>query len=84
MLDAYRSLSMEIFVAAMTFKNFMFFGFAYFINAWIADYGPRKMFIVCGTVNVGLLVTAIPIYIFGKRIRAFYSRHDILKVFGLK
>jgi hypothetical protein len=62
----------------------MFFGFAYFINNWIADYGPRRMFIVCGSVNVGLLVTALPIYIFGKKIRAYYSRHDLLKSLGLK
>ena len=35
-----------IFVAAMSFKNFMIFGFAYFINNWIADYGPRRCWII--------------------------------------
>jgi len=84
MLDAYRGLSMEIFVAAMSFKNFMFFGFSYFINSWIANEGPRKMFIVCGSVNVGLLVTALPIYIYGARIRSYYAHHDPLKALGLK
>ena len=74
----------SIFVAAMSFENFMFFGFAYFINNWIADYGPRRMFIVCGSVNVGLLVTASPIYILGKKIRAYYLRHDLLKALGLR
>jgi hypothetical protein len=84
MLDAYRGLSMEIFAAAMSFKNFMFFWFSYFINSWIANEGPRKMFIVCGSVNVGLLVTALPIYIYGKRIRSYYAHHDPLKALGLK
>jgi hypothetical protein len=85
MLDAYRELSMEIFVAAMSFKKFMFFGFSYFINSWIANEGPRKMFIVCsGSVNVGLLITALPIYIYGKRIRSYYAHHDPLKALVLK
>jgi len=83
MLDAYRSISMETFVAAVTFKNFMFFGFSYFFNNWIASSGPRIMFITCGSVAVGVLLTALPMYIFGKRIRAFYARHDILKMFHL-
>jgi hypothetical protein len=83
MLDAYRSISMETFVAATTFKNFMFFGFSYFFNNWIAEDGPRRMFITCGSVAIAVLVTALPMYIFGKRIRAFYARHDILKSFHL-
>jgi magnesium-transporting ATPase (P-type) len=83
MLDAYRSISMETFVAAVTFKNFMFFGFSYFFNNWIASAGAKDMFITCGSVAVAVLCTALPMYIFGKRIRAFYARHDILKMFHL-
>jgi hypothetical protein len=84
MLDAYRPIAMETFVAATTFKNFMFFGFAYFFNNWIANDGPRSMFIVCGSVAVGVLATAFPMYIYGKKIRAFYARHDLLELFHLK
>jgi hypothetical protein len=84
MLDAYRGLSMEIFVAAMSFKNFMFFGFSYFINDWIATEGAKEMFITCGLINIALLCTALPMYIFGKKIRAYYAKHNILKAFHLK
>jgi magnesium-transporting ATPase (P-type) len=83
MLDAYRPIAMETFVAATTFKNFMFFGFSYFFNSWIANDGPKKMFVTCGSVSVAVLCTALPMYIFGKKIRAFYARHDILKMFHL-
>jgi hypothetical protein len=79
MLDAYRSISMETFVAAVTFKNFMFFGFSYFFNNWIASAGAKDMFLVCGSVSIAVLLTAAPMYVYGKRIRAFYARHDILK-----
>jgi hypothetical protein len=37
------------------------------------------MFLVCGSVAIAVLLTAAPMYFFGKRIRAFYARHDILK-----
>jgi hypothetical protein len=84
MLDAYRSISMETFVAATTFKNFMFFGFSYFFNNWIASDGPRNMFLICGSISIAVLLTAFPIYVFGKKIRAFYARHDILAMFHLK
>jgi hypothetical protein len=83
MLDAYRAYAMETFVAATTFKNFMFFGFSYFFNSWIANSGARDMFITIGSVQIAVLLSALPIYIFGKKLRGFYSRHDILKNLNL-
>ena len=41
------------------------------------------MFITCGSLAIGVLCTAFPMYIFGKRIPALYARHDILKMFHL-
>jgi hypothetical protein len=32
-LDAYREMSSEIFVAGIVFKNFLFYGFSYFVNS---------------------------------------------------
>ena len=84
MLGTYRSISlMETFVAAVTFKNFMFIGFSDFFNNWIASARAKDMFITCGSVAVAVLCTALPMSIFGERIRAFYARHDILKMFHL-
>ncbi len=34
-------------------------------------------------LRFGVILTALAMYIFGKKIRAFYARHDILKMFHL-
>jgi len=47
-LDAYRDASNEIFVAAMAFKNFMFYGLTWYINVWIGKNGPQQVFLVLG------------------------------------
>jgi len=49
-LDAYRDISNEIFIAAMMFKNFMFYGLSWFVNEWIAEKGPEQMFFVLGGI----------------------------------
>lgn len=66
MLGVYRSISMETFVAAANFKNFMFFGFSCLFNNWIAMAGPMIMFITCGSITVGVVLTGLPVDIFGK------------------
>ena len=38
-LDAYRDLSGEVFIINMVFKNFLFYGFSYFVNDWTAKSG---------------------------------------------
>lgn len=54
-LDAYRDLSNEIFIMAMVFKNFLFYGMSYFVNNWVADDGPEQMFNVLGGVAVAMV-----------------------------
>lgn len=51
-LDAYRDLSNEIFIMAMVFKNFLFYGMSYFVNNWVAEKGPEQMFNVFGGIAV--------------------------------
>ena len=51
-LDAYRDLSNEIFIMAMVFKNFLFYGMSYFVNNWVAEKGPEQMFNVLGGIAV--------------------------------
>ena len=55
-LDAYRDLSNEIFIMAMVFKNFLFYGMSYFVNNWVAEDGPQEMFNVLGGVAVALVI----------------------------
>ncbi|KAK5367141.1 hypothetical protein LTR20_007468 [Exophiala xenobiotica] len=78
MVDAYRNISVEVFIISMVFKNFLFFGFSFFLNDWVASWGPQKFFNFIGGVQLALYVTTIPMYIFGKRLRAWWHSHDVL------
>jgi hypothetical protein len=87
-LDAYRELSNEIFIMAMVFKNFLFYGMSYFVNNWVAEKGPEQMFNVLGGISIAVVCLdisqliqcfmALPVYIFGKRLRSFWARHVLL------
>ncbi|THY71360.1 hypothetical protein D6C95_10271, partial [Aureobasidium pullulans] len=83
-LDAYRDMSTEIFIACMLFKNFIFYGFSYFVNSWTATAGPFKVFGTFGGVGFAITLTGIPVYIFGKKYRSFWARHNLLQKFGIQ
>lgn len=68
MIDAYRDLSVEIIIAAMSTKNFIFYGFSYFFNNWVASSGPDVVFDVLGAIAIFTsLIITIPLYMYGKR-----------------
>ncbi len=83
-LDAYREMSSEVFVAGIVYKNFLFYGFSYFVNSWTATAGPQSVFITFGGVVFALVLTTPVIFIFGKKYRSFWSRHNVLKMLHIK
>lgn len=76
-LDAFRNQSNEIFVMNMLFKNFMFYGLSNFANDWVASKGPQQIMYVFGGTSLFLSLMAIPVYIYGKRLRSWWARHDL-------
>ncbi|ETN42062.1 uncharacterized protein HMPREF1541_04001 [Cyphellophora europaea CBS 101466] len=76
-LDSFRSQSNEIFVMNMLFKNFMFYGLSNFANDWVAAKGPEEIMFVFGGTSIFIAILALPVYIFGKRMRSWWSRHDM-------
>ena len=54
-LDAYRGHATEIFIMAMVFKNFFFYGLSNFINDWVADQGTEQAFNVMGGISAVLV-----------------------------
>ncbi|KAJ6066787.1 uncharacterized protein N7446_003824 [Penicillium canescens] len=86
-IDAFGNMSNEIFVANVMFKNFLFFGYSYFINDWIMKDGVATPFYVFGGISAGLIVTALPVYLFGKRYRGMWCHYNVMdlvkgKIFG--
>ncbi|EXJ57744.1 uncharacterized protein A1O5_12534 [Cladophialophora psammophila CBS 110553] len=77
LVDAYRNVSIEVFVVSMSVKNFMFFGFSFFLNEWLAKWGPEKVFNTIGGISLAFCATTIIVYMYGKKVRAWWHKHDI-------
>jgi MFS family permease len=83
-IDAFRGMSNEIFVANVMFKNFLFFGYSYFINNWVTSDGPADPFYIFGGISAALILTTIPVYAFGKQYRSLWYRHNVMEMLKIK
>ncbi|THX54554.1 MFS general substrate transporter [Aureobasidium pullulans] len=84
LLDAHRDIAIETFTCLIIFKNLFSFVLAYYAYTWVLDRGFEKMFIIFGSIEIGICALSIPMYVFGKRNREFFYRHDILKLARLR
>ncbi|KAF2281389.1 MFS general substrate transporter [Westerdykella ornata] len=83
-IDAYRDMSSEIFIANMVFKNFLFYGFSYFVNDWTFRDGPAIVFFAFGAVALAMTLSAPLFFFWGKRYRSFWHRHNLLEKWGIR
>ncbi|KAF2259038.1 MFS transporter-like protein [Lojkania enalia] len=83
-IDAYRDMSSEVFIVNMVFKNFLFYGFSYFVNDWTFEAGPALVFYVFGGVSFAMILTAPIFFFWGKRYRSYWHRHNILEKWGIR
>ncbi|KAJ5295137.1 hypothetical protein PENANT_c035G04522 [Penicillium antarcticum] len=58
-------------------KSAFAFGLSFVFNQYLAQVGPLKFFSTFGGVTVAVMLTHIPIYVFGKRIRAWSEHHNL-------
>lgn len=55
----------------------MFYGLSNFANPWVEANGPFQIMAVFGGTSAFLCLLAIPTYIYGKRMRSWWARHDL-------
>ncbi|OJJ02646.1 hypothetical protein ASPVEDRAFT_62630 [Aspergillus versicolor CBS 583.65] len=79
-IDAYGDLGEEAFVA-INARNFLSFGILYFINGWLAEDGVLEVFVILGSMFVFTSLLTVPLWMYGKRIRARIHRIDWLKAY---
>jgi hypothetical protein len=48
------------------------------LNDYYTNNGPRVFFFTWGALTVGVMLLTIPMYIFGKQIRAWADKNNIL------
>jgi MFS family permease len=82
-LDAFRDISAEVFIMNMVFKNFLFYGFSYFVNDWTQKKGPAVVFYVFAGVASAMIFTAPLFFFWGKRYRSYWCRHNLLRKWGI-
>lgn len=85
-VDGHRDIAVEAFTCLLIFKNMFSFILTYYAYDWIIGRqgSVRSLFIIIGSIQVGICLLSVPMYIFGKRNRSFFHRHDLLKLTHLK
>ncbi|KAL5363786.1 major facilitator superfamily domain-containing protein [Aspergillus floccosus] len=82
-VDAYRHITIEAFTCMLIFKNMFSFILTFFAYDWLVSNGIKPAFLAISSIQMAICVLSIPMYIFGKRNRSFFARHDILKALHL-
>ncbi|KAG6009072.1 hypothetical protein E4U43_000065 [Claviceps pusilla] len=83
-VDAYRDLTVEGFTLMIIFKNIFSCVLTFYAYDWIIGGGFQKVFLIVASIQMGVCLLTIPLWIFGKRIRAFYARNDLLALTRLR
>ncbi|KAK5045417.1 hypothetical protein LTR84_009281 [Exophiala bonariae] len=84
LLDAHRDIAVEAFTNLLIFKNMFSFILAYNAFNWVFAIRIRQLFIIFGSIEIVICLLAVPMYVYGKKNREYFHRHDLLKMTGLR
>jgi hypothetical protein len=82
-LDSFRDISSEVFIINMVLKNFLFYGFSYFVNDWAANEGPAVVFYTFAGIAGAMIITTPVFFFWGKVYRSYWHRHNLLQKWGI-
>ncbi|CAH0023776.1 unnamed protein product [Clonostachys rhizophaga] len=81
-VDSYRQYAGEALVTLNFSKNILHgLLFSLFFTHWLADDGPKMVYIWIGIIQLGLMLLTIPMYIYGKRARMWTVRMNFMERF---
>ncbi|KAL4908877.1 hypothetical protein BDW74DRAFT_165598 [Aspergillus multicolor] len=69
----------DAFGLAMIAKSAFAFGLSFVFNEFLTEYGAMVFFCTFGAVSVGVMLSTLPLYIFGEGIRAWCDKHNLLR-----
>lgn len=79
-VDSYRQYAGEALVTLNFTKNVLHgLVFSLFVSHWLADDGPKMVYIWIGVIQLILLLTTIPFFIYGKRLRMWTVRKNLME-----
>ncbi|KAF2808831.1 MFS transporter-like protein [Mytilinidion resinicola] len=76
--DACQHRAGEAFGIAMLVKSAFAFGLTFMLNDYLATHGALVFFFTWGGLTVGVTATTLPLYVYGKQIRAWAERKQML------
>ncbi|KAL6709624.1 hypothetical protein ACN47E_001052 [Coniothyrium glycines] len=77
-VDAHRDMSVEAFTCMLVFKNLFAFALTFKGFDWIVAAGSiMRVFVAVGCVQVAVCALTLPMYVLGKKNRAFWYRHNV-------
>jgi len=81
-VDSYRQYAGEALVSLNLMKNLPCgLMFSFFVTEWLTEAGAKQVFLVLSMIHLGILLTGIPMYIFGKRARMWTVRRNFMERF---
>ncbi|WPH01612.1 Protein HOL1 [Acrodontium crateriforme] len=81
-VDSYRQYAGEALVTLNFSKNILHgLVFSLFFNKWLDSEGSKDVFVAIGGIQLALLLTTIPMYIYGKRARMWTVRKNLMEKF---
>ncbi|KAL3445791.1 major facilitator superfamily domain-containing protein [Aspergillus insuetus] len=82
-VDAHPNIVIEAFTCMLIFKNIFSFVLTFYTYDWLVEAYVKKPFMAISSIQVAICALSIPMYVFGKWNRSFFSRYDILKLLRL-
>ncbi|RDW59025.1 hypothetical protein BP5796_11949 [Coleophoma crateriformis] len=77
--DVFKQNPGGVFGVVMLIKSVFAFGLTFMFNDYYTAHGPLKFFSLFGGLTAGVMLTTIPIYIYGKKIRDWSDRKGLLE-----
>ena len=74
LLDTHGGNALHVFALANFMKNIVFYGFTFFVNGIVQYRGVKVSLLILAACQAFCWLLSIPMYRYGKRVRAFVSR----------
>jgi hypothetical protein len=69
LLDCHRKYAQDSYAAVTLIKAVSTFAISFFVNDWLAKYGPINVFFVIGSIHIVGCLYGLFLYVYGKRVR---------------
>jgi len=75
LLDTHGGDTLHVFALTNFMKNMVLYGFTFFANGMVLYRGVKVSLLILAACQAFCWLLTIPMYRYGKRVRAFISRH---------